>query len=239
MIQDDYRDEVDDADDETDEERPTKEHYTWLVETLLNGLKEHASFEEKYPGIAAPVEMETIRNEMERALLEGMRLLYCSEQVELLETMVEEAEPAMVPYLTELLNLVQSEMAESTLSAELQKAQRTHDCDDWQRLIKTSGWHAPERKPGHHHNDWMKRKVPSEAPEFLENLIAIFPKRGKLEKATRRVQRQLLNASLGWSVLRRSLDLGSSVFELESSVDKKIRTDMRAAHPGPRPPTEM
>ena len=53
--------------------RHTKEHYTWLIETLLNGLKEHASFEEKYPGIAAPVEMQTIRDEMERALLEGMR----------------------------------------------------------------------------------------------------------------------------------------------------------------------
>ena len=71
MIQDDYRDEEHDVDDDTDERRHTKEHYTWLVETLLNGLKEHASFEEKYPDIAAPVEMQTIRDEMERALLEG------------------------------------------------------------------------------------------------------------------------------------------------------------------------
>ncbi len=91
MIQDDYRDEEHDVDDDTVEREHTKEHYTWLVETLLNGLKEHASFEEKYPDIAAPVEMQTIRDEMERALLEGMRLLYCSEQVELLDTMVEES----------------------------------------------------------------------------------------------------------------------------------------------------
>jgi hypothetical protein len=239
MIEDTYRDEEHDVDDKTDEGKSTKEHYTWLVETLLNGLKEHASFEDKYPGIAAPVEMETIRNEMERALLEGMRLLYCSEQVELLDTMVDESEPAMAPYLTELLNLVQSEMAKSTLSAELQKAEKIHDCDDWRRLIGTSGWNTPEYESGHPQNDWMKRKVPSDAPAFLENLITIFPTHGKLEKATRRVQQQLQNASLGWSVLRQSLDLGSSVFELESSVDRKIKSDMRADHSGPQSSKEM
>lgn len=239
MIQDDYRDEEHDADEETVEREHTKEHYTWLVETLLHGLKEHASFEEKYPDIAAPVEMQTIRGELERALLEGMRLLYCSEQVELLDTMVKESEPAMVSYLTELLNLVQSEMAESTLSAELQKAEKVHDGDDWGALINTSGWRAPKRESGHPQNDWIKRKVPSEAPAFLENLITIFPTHGKLEKATRRVQQQLRNASLGWSVLRQSLDLGSSVFELESSVDRKIKSDMRAAHSGPQASTEM
>ena len=214
MIQDDYRDEEHDADEETVEREHTKEHYTWLVETLLNGLKEHASFEEKYPGIAAPVEMQTIRDEMERALLEGMRLLYCSEQVELLDTMVEESEPAMASYLTELLNLVQSEMAASTLCAELQKAEKVHDGDDWKALINTSGWRAPEREPGHHQNDWIGRKVPSQAPAFLENLITIFPTHGKLEKATRRVQQQLQNASLGWSVLRQSLDLGLSLIHI-------------------------
>lgn len=239
MIQDDYRDEEHDADEETVEREHTKEHYTWLVETLLHGLKEHASFEEKYPDIAAPVEMQTIRGEMERALLEGMRLLYCSEQVELLETLVEESEPAMVSYLTELLNLVQSEMAESTLSAELQKAEKTHDSDDWQGLINTSGWRAPDTESGHPQHDLLERKVPSETPAFLENLITIFPTNGKLEKATRRVQQQLRNASLGWSVLRQSLDLGSSVFELESSVDRKIKSDMRAAHSGPQALTEM
>ncbi len=238
MIQDDYRDEEHDVDDDTVEGKHTKEHYTWLVETLLDGLKEHASFEEKYPSIVAPVEMQTIRDEMERALLEGMRLLYCSEQVELLETMVENSEPEMASYLNELLTLVQSEMAVSTLSAELQKAVKTHDSDDWQALIKSSGWRVPERELGHHQNNWIERKVPSEAPPFLENLITIFPTHGKLKKATRRVQQQLQNASLGWSVLRQSLELGSAVFELESSVDRKIKSDMRAAHSGPQPSTE-
>lgn len=238
MIEDTYRDEEHDVDDKTDEGKSTKEHYTWLVETLLNGLKEHASFEKKYPDIAAPVEMQTIRDEMERALLEGMRLLYCSEQAELLDTMVEKSEPAMASYLTELLNLVQLEIAESTLSAELQKAEKTHDGDDWKGLINTSGWRGPETESGHPPNDWLERKVPREAPAFLENLITTFPTNGKLEKATRRVQQQLQNASLGWSVLRRSLELGSSVFELESSVDRKIKSDMRAAHSGPQPSTE-
>ena len=239
MIQDDYLDEEHDADDETVEGKHTKEHYTWLVETLLAGLKEHASFVEKYPDIAAPVEMQTIRDEMERALLEGMRLLYCSEQVELLNTMVEESEPATTPYLTGLLNLAQLEMAASTLSAELQKEEKAHDSDDWQALINASGWRTPERKSGHPQNDWIERKVPSEVPAFLENIITIFPTYGKLEKATRRVQQQLQNASLGWSVLRRSLDLGSSVFELESSVDRKIKSDMRAGQLESQASTEM
>jgi hypothetical protein len=239
MIQDDYRDEEHDADEETVERAHTKEHYTWLVETLLNGLKEHASFVEKYPDIAAPVEMKTIRDEMERALLKGMRLLYCSEQVELLNTMVEESEPAMTPYLTGLLNLAQLEMAASTLSAELQKEEKAHDSDDWQALINASGWRTPEGESRHPQNDWIERRVPSEVPAFLENIITIFPTYGKLEKATRRVQQQLQNASLGWSVLRRSLDLGSSVFELESSVDRKIKSDMRAGHLESQASTEM
>ena len=96
--------------------------------------------------------------------------------------MVEESEPAMASYLNELLNLVQSEMAASTLCAELQKAEKVHDGDDWKALIITSGWRAPERESGHHQNDWIERKVPSEAPAFLENLITIFPTHGKLEK---------------------------------------------------------
>jgi hypothetical protein len=238
MIQNDYRDEEHDDEDETIDGKHTKEHYTWLVETLLDGLKEHAAFEEKYPDIAAPVEMQTIRDEMELALLEGMRLLYCSEQVELLDTMIEESELALTPYLIELLNLVQSEMAESTFSAELQLAEKTLDGEDWQTLINTSGWRAPERESVHFKNDWIERKVPNETPAFLENLIAIFPTHGKLEKATRRVQHQLQNASLGWSVLRRSLDLGSAVFEIESSVDRKIKSDMRSNHSGSFKTTE-
>ena len=151
--------------------------------------------------------------------------------------MVEESEPAMASYLNELLNLVQSEMAASTLCAELQKAEKVHDGDDWKALINTSGWRVPQRDSRHHQNDWIKRKVPTEAPAFLENLIAIFPTHGKLEKATRSTT-ATPECKLGLECSPSVLGRGSAVFELESSVDRKIESDMRAAHSGAQSSTE-
>ena len=67
--------------------------------------------------------------------------------------------------------------------------------------------------------------------------VSPFGEDAEFVKITRRVRQQLLKQA-GWSVLRQSLDLGSAVFELESSVDRKIKSDMRAAHSGAQSSTE-
>ena len=229
MFDDEDHEEYHKAHENKGETPSTELQYTWLVRTLLDGLKEHAGFQEKYPNVAAPNEMKTIWNEMEAALLKSMHLLYCSEQIGLLKRMRKTAEPADVPQLDEWIGKLQSEIEASDLSATMQAAEAIHTMDEWKTFIPASGWTAPTEKPETEQFHWMKQSIPKHPPAFMENILEVFPQHKKLEKATRRVQRQIKRSSLGWRVLRESLELGSSAFQVESSVDRNIKSDMRRA----------
>ena len=67
-----------------------QKQYTWLVETLLDCLKNHTSFVEKHPGIVASGDLDAIRGEIEDGLLDATYTLYCSEQLQLLYAMLDE-----------------------------------------------------------------------------------------------------------------------------------------------------
>ena len=211
----------------------TKQHYVWLVEKLLAGLGDQKAFENNHPTLATYSDLSTIRKEMETALSDGMRMVYCHEQVELLETILEEGESALEGYLTNLVNMLEQEISECTFDGTLQECQTNHDAEEWERLIEASGCTTtlPESNP--HHADWLKRDIPLKSPEFLNTVRTIFPKESKLQKATCRVDEHIQRTILGRKILIQSLSLGSAAFGVESSMDKTVKPYMRSGELGP------
>ena len=219
------------ADEKT--KKHTKQHYVWLVEKLLAGLGEQKAFEMNHPPLATSSDLSTIRKEMETALSDGMRMVYCHEQVELLETILGEGDSALESYLTDLVYKLEQEISDCTFNGTLQESQTNHDADEWERLIEASGCTGtlPELNP--HHADWLKRDIPPKSPEFLKTVRTIFPKESKLQKATCRVDKHIQRTILGRKILIQSLNLGSAAFGVESSLDKMVKSYMRSGDLGP------
>ena len=211
----------------------TKQHYVWLVEKLLAGLGEQKAFENNHPTLATSSDLSTIRKEMETALSDSMRMVYCHEQVELLETILEEGESALEVYLTDLAYMLGKEISECTFNGTLQECQTNHDADEWERLIEASGLITTLPEPNPHHADWLKRNIPPKSPEFLNTIRTIFPKESKLQKATCRVDEHIQRTILCRKILIQSLDLGSAAFGVESSMDKMVKSYMRSGDLGP------
>ena len=220
----------------------TQKQYTWLVETLLDCLKNHTSFVEKHPGIVASHDLEVIRDEIEDGLLTAMKILYCAEQLQLLYAMLDEKlEPEAEAYLLELIEVSEEAIENTQITTPLREARReartVYNADEWKVLLDASGCFASiPRQSG---EDWMNQNIPEKIPEFISTITSLFEEDVEFMKITRRVQEQLLNASLGWKVLHQSLNLGSAVFGIESDVEDRIKSDMRAAHSGPQASTEM
>ena len=214
-------------------EKHTKQHYVWLVEKLLDGLREQNAFENNHPTLATSHDLSTIRKEMETALSDGMRMVYCYEQVDLLETILEEGDSALESYLTDLVYTLEQEISECTFDGTLQECQTNYDAEEWERLIEASRCTTILPEPNPHHADWLKRDIPPKSPEFLNTVRTIFPKESKLQKATCRVDEQIQRTILGRKILIQSLSLGSAAFRVESSIDKMVKSYMRSDDLGP------
>ena len=215
-----------------------QKQYTWLVETLLDCLKNHTSFVEKHPGIVASGDLDAIRGEIEDGLLDATYTLYCSEQLQLLYAMLDERlEPEAEAYLLELIEISEEAIENTQITAPLREARTIYNLEEWEVLIAASGWHKVINTP-REDGEWINQNIPEKIPEFISTVTTLFGEDAEFVKITRRVRQQLLNASLGWKVLHQSLNLGSAVFGTGSEVDDKIKSDMRAAHSGAQSSTE-
>lgn len=213
-------------------EKHSKQHYVWLVEKLLDGLREQNAFENNHPTLATSSDLSTIRKEMETALSEGMRMVHCYEQVHLLEAILEEGDSPLESYLTDLVYTLEQEISECTFNGTLHESQTNHDAEEWERLIEASGCTSTLPEPSPHHNDWLKGDIPPKSPEFLKTVQTIFPMESKLQKATARVNEQIQRTILGRKILIQSLNLGSAAFRVESSIDKMVKSYMRSGDLG-------
>ena len=113
----------------------TKQHYVWLVEKLLDGLREQNAFENNHPTLATSSDLSTIRKEMETALCEGMRMVHCYEQVHLLEAILEEGDSPLGSYLTDLIDTLEQEISECTFNGTLHESQTNHDAKTVQTIF--------------------------------------------------------------------------------------------------------
>lgn len=213
-----------DSQGENDNEQLTKQHYTYLVKELLSALQEHNNFEDNYPGLATSPESNKIRGYLEERIAESMRMLYCLEQLELLESMLMEDHQGLECYLDELRYMLKKEIDDVKLELNLEKSQKIYDPDEWYQLIESAELILENRSKS---LDWTGINTPPESPEYLETIIKIFPNQDGLVSSSRKLQEHVKRCMLGKDILDRSFNLGSSVFGIESSVDMKVKSNMR------------
>ena len=213
-----------DSQGDNDHEKFTKQHYTYLVKELLCALEEHCNFEDNYPYLATSPESNKIRRYLEEKIAESMRMLYCHEQLELLESMIMEDDQGLESYLNELRYMLRKEIDDVKLELNLEKSQKIYDPDEWDQLIGSADLILQNQSKS---VDWTAINTPPESPEYLETIIKIFPNQDGLVSSSCKLQEHVKRCMLGKDILERSFNLGSSVFGIESSVDKKVKSNMR------------
>ena len=209
---------------ENNNEKFTKQHYTYLVKELLCALEEHHNFENNYPDLATSPESNKIRGYLEERIVESMRMLYCHEQLELLESMLLEDDQGLEGYLSELTYMLKKEIEDVKLEVNLEKSQEIYESNEWEQLIDSAKFNSKNQSKS---VDWTGINTPLKSPEYLETIIKIFPNQDRLVSSSRKLQEHVKCSILGKDILDRSLNLGSAAFEIESSTDKEIKSNMR------------
>jgi len=213
-----------DSQGDNNHEKFTKQHYTYLVKELLCALEEHRNFENNYPDLATSPESNKIRGYLEERIAESMRMLYCHEQLELLESMLMEDDQGLESYLNELTYMLRKEIDDVKLDVNLEKSEESYDLNEWHQFIDSAKFISKNQsRPV----DWTGINTPPKSPDYLDTIIKIFPNQDGLVSSSRKLQEHVMCSILGKDILDRSLNLGSSAFEIESSVDKKVKSNMR------------
>ena len=213
-----------DSQGENDNEQLTKQHYTYLVKELLSALQEHNNFEDNYPGLATSPESNKIRGYLEERIAESMRMLYCHEQLELLESMLMDDNQGLESYLNELTYMLRKEIDDVKLDVNLEKSEESYDLNEWHQFIDSAKFISKNQSKS---VDWAAINTPPKSPDYLDTIIRIFPNQDGLVSSSCKLQEHVKRCMLGKDILERSLYLGSSAFEIESSVDKKVKSNMR------------
>ena len=119
---------------------------------------------------------------------------------------------------------LRKEIDDVKLDVNLEKSEESYGLNEWDQFIDSAKFISKNQsRPV----DWTGINTPPKSPDYLDTIIKIFPNQDGLVSSSRKLQEHVMCSILGKDILDRSLNLGSSAFEIESSVDKKVKSNMR------------